>query len=113
MQNQLADDSSASSILSKPDHILSFIKHALESANGAPPSSAPQRTSDSATGLRMQDLRIVEEGEEEIIDEADSDDEGSEGEGGLKDEEMTITAVNLLLSILEGTLFDFNDLCGF
>ena len=69
MQSQLATDDSASSILNKPDHILSFIKHALESASPAPgPSKRESR------GLHLEDLRIVEEAEDEL-EEGDSDDE--------------------------------------
>ncbi|KAH9938290.1 uncharacterized protein B0H18DRAFT_1081018 [Fomitopsis serialis] len=57
MQTQLATDDSASSILNKPDHILSFIKHALESAVRKPREWQ---------GLHLEDLRIVEEEENEV-----------------------------------------------
>lgn len=55
----------------------------------------------------MNDLRIVyEDGPDEDSDtEADSDDETSGLQGARPNDEMTITALNLLLSILEGPLF--------
>lgn len=102
MQNQLAAEDSASNILSKPDHILSFIKHALESARPASPSQHQRRDSNPVSGLRMEDLRIVQK-EEEEFEEGDSDDEAPDSiPGGTTDDEMVATAVNLFLSILEG-----------
>ncbi|KAH9844158.1 uncharacterized protein C8Q71DRAFT_731516 [Rhodofomes roseus] len=100
MQTQLATDDSASSILNKPDHILSFIKHALESA-ASPAAQSPKREPRAnGGGLNLQDLRIVDEEEEPEVDEGDSDDEGPEM-GASGDDEMVATSVNLLLSILE------------
>ena len=99
MQTQLATDDSASSILNKPDHILSFIKHALESAAPSTPSPVKERRSGSG-GLHLEDLRIVEKDEAEIED-GDSDDEEPES-GASADDEMVTTSLNLLLSILEG-----------
>ncbi|TFY56567.1 hypothetical protein EVJ58_g7560 [Rhodofomes roseus] len=100
MQTQLATDDSASSILNKPDHILSFIKHALESA-ASPAAQSPKREPRAnGGGLNLQDLRIVDEEEEPEVDEGDSDDEGPEV-GASGDDEMVATSVNLLLSILE------------
>ena len=63
MQTQLATDDSASSILNKPDHILSFIKHALESATSPTVPQKRERQSDSG-GLHLEDLRIVNEDED-------------------------------------------------
>ncbi|KZT72491.1 hypothetical protein DAEQUDRAFT_722639 [Daedalea quercina L-15889] len=100
MQTQLATDDSASSILNKPDHILSFIKHALESAaSTAAPTPKKARRSDGK-GLHLEDLRIVEEDEAPEVDEGDSDDEGPEPSAS-GDDEMVATSLNLLLSILE------------
>ncbi|KAI0939316.1 hypothetical protein AcV5_000773 [Taiwanofungus camphoratus] len=101
MQNQLSADSSSSNILRKPDHILVFIKHALESAQPVTPSAQAGRRHEDKTGLRMEDLRIIPEKEEEV-EEGDSDDETPDaGPSGSSDQEMIVTAVNLLLSILE------------
>lgn len=100
MQTQLATDDSASSILNKPDHILSFIKHALESATSPiVPQKRERRSND--VGLHLKDLRIVDEDEDAEIHEGDSDDEEPEP-GASADDEMVTTSLSLLLSILEG-----------
>ena len=58
-------------------------------------------------GMTMDDLRIVpNEGLDEDLDmDGDSDDETPDQEGVQPNNEMTITALNLLLSVLEGTTF--------
>lgn len=99
IQSHLSGDSARSNILKKPDHILSFVKHALESAF-EPPKSAVQGSRGHHGGLNVEDLRIVDTPEEEV--DGDSDDEDLPGGSGNGDEEMTVTAINLLLSILEG-----------
>ncbi|KAF8524594.1 hypothetical protein BU17DRAFT_74714 [Hysterangium stoloniferum] len=94
MQSQLSE-----TVLSEPEHILSFIKSALSLAPTPRPSAKPPMKK----GLRLSDLRIIEP--EEEIDRADSDDEDDLdelGESGGKKDEMTITAITLLLSVLEG-----------
>ena len=55
----------------------------------------------------MNDFRIVPEDDqdEDNDTEADSDDETPGLQGAGPNDEMTITALNLLLSILEGYLF--------
>jgi len=55
----------------------------------------------------MNDLRIVPEDDpdEDNDTEVDSDDETPSLPGAGPNDEMTITALNLLLSILEGFLF--------
>ncbi|CAL1711574.1 unnamed protein product [Somion occarium] len=102
IQSQLSSDDSSMNILKKPGHILTFIKHALETATAAPvATSAMRQPKLKSSGVRMEDLRIVEE-EEPEIEEADSDNEAeaaSDVESG--EDDMTATAVNLLLSILE------------
>ena len=92
-----------SGVLRETEHILGFISHALQPVPMAPKSSSQSPAQgrsfaipDSAlTGLRIDDLRIVDRDsdfeEEEDGDEADA--------GG---DDMTFTAVNLLLSVLEG-----------
>ncbi|KAI0368111.1 hypothetical protein BV20DRAFT_1045207 [Pilatotrama ljubarskyi] len=98
MQKQLSSDDT-SSVLKKPEHILSFIKHALENPHQPeqPSSIKPM----SAAGLRMEDLRIVEDEESDEMEEGDSDDEDPEGDKEHGPDEMTTTAVKLLLSVLE------------
>ena len=58
----------------------------------------------------MNDLRIVprEEQDEDLDIGGDSDDETPNQEGTQPDNEMTITALNLLLSVLEGAIFFVN-----
>lgn len=57
--------------------------------------------------MTMDDLRIVpdEDLDEDLDMDGDSDDETPNQEGVQPDNEMTITALNLLLSVLEGTAF--------
>ncbi|KAH7916099.1 hypothetical protein BJ138DRAFT_1122026 [Hygrophoropsis aurantiaca] len=102
MQTRLAGSDSASNILSKPEHILSFVKHALESANAAETNTGAQRQKKSGSGLRMEDLRIVPEEEETVSEGGDSDDEEAGAEGtSATDDDMTETAISLLLATLE------------
>lgn len=97
-------------IFSKPEHILSFVKHALDAGTAAPPQPSHSRSA-KKPGLKMDDLRIVDEDEEDDFEDGgDSDDETPGLEGVPPDEEMTATAMNLLLSILEGTLCQPNSL---
>ena len=96
MQTQLSDDSSPTNILRKPEHILSFVKHALGSraAHGA---SSTLHKAEHSRGLGLENLKIVDEAED--LGDSDSDDEP--GELGSENS-MTETAINLLLAILEG-----------
>jgi hypothetical protein len=101
MQTQLSDGKSSSNILYKPAHLLSFIKHVLE-----PMDPDPHKTHDRAklaSVLRLDGLH-TRDVESELADEGDSDDDtpGSEVIGA--DHEMIETALNLLLSILEGVI---------
>ncbi|OJT09025.1 hypothetical protein TRAPUB_50 [Trametes pubescens] len=100
MQTQLSS-SDTSGVLKKPEHILSFIKHALENPRQAEhPASTMKPTSN--TGLRMEDLRIVpEEESDEFDEERDSDDEDEDGEQEHGPDDMTSTAVKLLLAVLD------------
>lgn len=98
------DDTSSNNMLSKPEHVLTFIKHALR--NDIVQDTAPKQASvdpSSHQGLTMNDLRIVSEDDpdEDNDTEADSDDETPDLQGARPDDEMTITALNLLLSIVE------------
>ena len=109
VQTQMSKDGpSSSNILSKPEHILSFIKHAIQ--NDMMQDTVPEQASTGPSphqGLTLDDLRIVPEGEQDddADMEGDSDDEAPGLPGARANDEMTITALNLLLSILEGTLF--------
>lgn len=92
-------------VVSKPEHVLSFIKHALYSLPNRSLSTKPS----SQKGLSLKELRIVQEVEEEA--HADSDDEDvtdiaiDNENTGTRDDDMTTTAITLLLSVLEGMFF--------
>ena len=98
MQKQISDDD-ASNVLKKPEHILSFVKHALENPSQTDRSST--KKSSSNAGLRMDDLRIVEDQSDEL-DEGDSDDEDPNASNEETVDDITTTAVKLLLAVLEG-----------
>lgn len=117
MQVQVTGDDGSgaqSSIFNEPDHVLSFVLHALESSVAPVTRSSSQAQMKGHSGLSMDDLRIISDDGDEVGDEdtvqddgdpQDSDDEDVEVPGVGKvqpDEEMTATALNLLLSILEG-----------
>ena len=99
IQAQLADASSSTNILKKPEHILMFVKHALEDmhVNRKPqtPARRPKRS-----GLGLDDLMIVPDFDDEV-DSGDSDDE-DEGSENTASDEFTVTTLNLLLALLEG-----------
>ncbi|KAI9458406.1 hypothetical protein BJY52DRAFT_1204364 [Lactarius psammicola] len=93
VQTQMSKDGpSSSNILSKPEHVFSFIKHALQndSTFQNPESKTGPKKPSVRLGMTMNDLRID-----------DSDDETPNQEGAQPNSEMTITALNLLLSVLE------------
>ena len=101
IQTQLSGGDSSVNLLKEPDQILSFIKHALETSQKQGDEPATKR-SQPRDGLALEDLRIVEGGEEEQMDGGDSDDEDDGDNNAVNGEDMTSTAVNLLLSVLEG-----------
>jgi hypothetical protein len=99
MQTQLSGTNTSSNILSKPEHILSFVKHALQSAV-APQSDLTPRNAEN--DFLVENLRITP-ADDQSSNEGDSDDEES-CLIGESNNEITNTALNLLLSILEGAL---------
>lgn len=105
IQSKLADTTSSSNILKKPEHILLFIKHSLESGSSTETPKKSDEVRAKRHGLGLDDLRIVPE-QEDTLDSEDSDDEIPDDEDAAPDEEMTVTTINLLLAILEG-VYDF------
>ncbi|THH29131.1 hypothetical protein EUX98_g5057 [Antrodiella citrinella] len=104
MQTQLSGDDSPTNILKTPTHILSFVKHALDTTGSVQPAPVDTKSRHRKNGLGLEDLRIVEEDNDinDGGDDADSDDEDApETANPLKYDDMTATALNLLLSILE------------
>ncbi|KIK95639.1 hypothetical protein PAXRUDRAFT_826796 [Paxillus rubicundulus Ve08.2h10] len=101
MQTQLPDNSSSTNILSKPEHILVFVKHALQSPVTATTVATPKKT-ERSRGIGLDDLRIVSLEEDDLVKDSDSDDEEpSQANGNQREDDMTETAINLLLATLE------------
>ncbi|KAJ7276373.1 hypothetical protein B0H12DRAFT_1041351 [Mycena haematopus] len=88
MQTQLSDG--PSTILGKPTHILSFVKHALESERPEP------ETKPVDTNILKFDLEKSDDS-----DEGDSDDDTPGADIIGPGDEMIETSVNLLLAVLE------------
>ena len=106
IQDQLSSGDSAFDILKKPDHILSFIKHALQTATQKPAENSKPPASKAQTGLKLEDLRIVDVEDDEDSDDIDEGDSNDEDEPSApregSDEDMTSTALNLFLAVMEG-----------
>ncbi|EIW76151.1 hypothetical protein CONPUDRAFT_110885 [Coniophora puteana RWD-64-598 SS2] len=97
-----SSDNSSFNILSKPDHILQFVRYALDSSATSESASTAQRSGTTGGGLSLNDLRIVEEEEDELHEsDGDSDDEEAVPGTESTQEAMTLTAINLLLATLE------------
>jgi hypothetical protein len=104
VQTRMSSDDPSSNILGRPEHVLTFIKHALQSEDTA--SKQVSVDPNPRQGLTMDDLRMVseEDPDDDGDKDGDSDDETPGLRGARPDDEMTITALNLLLSVLEGAL---------
>ncbi|KAJ7179134.1 hypothetical protein C8R46DRAFT_1187560 [Mycena filopes] len=86
MQTQLSDG--PSTILGKPAHMLSFVKHALDSGRPEPEAKKPSNAPPYQLNL-------------DESDEVDSDDDTPGAEILPPDDDMIETSVNLLLAVLE------------
>jgi hypothetical protein len=100
MQTHLTEKAGSSNILSKPEHILSFVRHALTSVT-TQHSINEGAQHEAADSLMIKDLRIVPE-KDSLSGGDDSDDEDTHTSGISIEDEMTSTAVDLLLAVLEG-----------
>lgn len=85
---------SPSNILRSTDHLVAFILHTLEEAAHFNTIQAKQNPTDD---IKVLNHPYVDPAEDR--DEIDSDDETA---GALADGDIAETAINLLLSILEG-----------
>lgn len=93
MQNRLSEGTT-SNILRKPNHLLTFIFHVLDSAN----MSIQQ---DLGSGSNR--VSTASSADDDVLEEGDSDDEDPEDSEAIgPDDELIETAITLLLSILEG-----------
>jgi hypothetical protein len=105
IQTRLVGVGSPTNILKKPEHLLKFVKHALEgtkmSGKGRTSTTRPKRA-----GLGLEDLRIIQDSDDEgELGYRDSDDE-DEGSANTVPDEITVTTLNLLLALLEGNFFN-------
>ncbi|KZT24535.1 ARM repeat-containing protein [Neolentinus lepideus HHB14362 ss-1] len=94
MQSQMTSTTS-SRILSDHQQALSFVKHALESASTGQTQRTKKPRSQQRFGLTLEDLRIISDDEDTDTAEA------YDSREPLVDDEITVTALNLLLSLLE------------
>lgn len=100
MQKFLSEGTT-SNILKKPQQLLAFIHHVLESANtsnSSPSESRHTKWSNLEEKLRITPVAPEVEGEED----GDSDDDMPGSEIIRPDDELLETAISLLLSVLEG-----------
>lgn len=95
MQKHLSEGTT-SNILKRPQQMLLFVHHVLESFNASPNVEPPIERS----GLE-QSLRFIPT-TKEASEEGDSDDDMPDSEVLRPDDELVETALNLLLSVLEG-----------
>ena len=88
-----------------PNHpllILSFIKHVLATAVSPSRTLPEQKARQKMAGLRLEDLRIVPDGETEGSFGSENSDNDETTGMAAADREMLDTAINLLLAVLEG-----------
>lgn len=87
-------------ILQEPTQIIAFVAHALDAKDR---KSIPKKVHQSRppiSGIGMNDLKIVVDEEEEEV----RDDEDENAGLGLGPDEMILTALTLLLAVLEGKI---------
>lgn len=99
MQTELGRGDASSNILCKPTHILSFIKHVLEStvANENPGPTPTTTITDPAATISPALMDT-----DDLSDDGDSDDDTPGSQTIGPEDDMLETSLNLLLSILEG-----------
>lgn len=92
-----------SDILQEPKEIIALISHILEDDKNRE-KSEPAKSIPSAKNksFGLEDLKIVDESDDEMVADGVNDEDGAIPE--LGGDEMVITAVTLLLAVLEGSL---------
>lgn len=90
-----------STVLSDPQHVLSFASHSIRSAQESADDIKVRKRNRSAKppSQGMASLRIVEDDEDEVPGTAEAREEDSDDEGP---DDLLATALNLLLATLEG-----------
>ncbi|GAA5877890.1 hypothetical protein JCM1840_002938 [Sporobolomyces johnsonii] len=91
-----------SDIFTDPKEIIAFVAHALDAGTDLKSQPSPvQRSKEGESGLRMEDLRIVEEKMEGVEEERAEEHLEYGAAAGLGKDEMVLTALTLLLAVLE------------
>ncbi|GAA5901723.1 hypothetical protein JCM5296_005389 [Sporobolomyces johnsonii] len=91
-----------SDIFTDPKEIIAFVAHALDAGSDLKSQPSPvQRSKEGESGLRMEDLRIVEEKMEGVEEERAEEHLEYGAAAGLGKDEMVLTALTLLLAVLE------------
>lgn len=90
-----------STVLSDPQHVLSFVSHSIRSAQESADDMKVRKRNQSAKppSQGIASLRIVEDDEDEGPGMAEAEEEDSDDEGP---DDLLATALNLLLATLEG-----------
>ena len=101
MQKQLSTGPSSSNLLCKPAHMLEFIKLVLESLE-EPRSQLVEPAATKQPDIQFRARKPTELDADAGYDSGDSDDGVPGSEIVTPNDEMKETAINLLLSILEG-----------
>ncbi|KAF5369873.1 hypothetical protein D9758_001077 [Tetrapyrgos nigripes] len=103
MQGMISDGSSTTGtgIFKKPTQVLGFIRQALDTTTSEPSSNSENKTNERSQlpQFKLSGLSLAHA--DETGSDADSDDELLDSERFTADDEMTETAINLLLSLLE------------
>lgn len=87
-------------ILQEPTQIIAFVAHALDARVDSKPSMEAYQTKSPTSGIGLNDLKIVVDEEEEQVRDEEDENAGL----GLGPDEMILTALTLLLAVLEGKL---------
>ena len=103
MQEQMSGTGGSLSIFSKPEYILLFVKHVLDSITRTPsPPPKPLQEDKAGKSLTKEDLRFIPA--QGLLSDDDSNDDGDESNvATAPDSEMLETAINLISSILDGS----------
>ncbi|THV08587.1 hypothetical protein K435DRAFT_772052 [Dendrothele bispora CBS 962.96] len=101
IQTVMSEGSSASEIFKRPTQVLEFVRQALDTPPSLDTSSIKNQERRPQLEIGSNN-HLGDDGDpDEGSDSADSDDELPDSERYTADDEMTETAINLLLSLLE------------
>lgn len=86
-----------STILERPEHILSFVAHALDPESASTPSHSKPRNAEKSFVNRSLGLDHLK-----IVDDSDDEDKEELPSTSPEDDSMLFMSLNLLLMVLEG-----------